>query len=47
MRTSFSLLLYEYKDFSVGVMAAEGQIICQGTGGTPVGEQRLKELSDP
>ena len=35
-RTSFSLLIYEYKDFAVGVVAADGQLICQGSGGLPL-----------
>ncbi|TDR84501.1 hydantoinase B/oxoprolinase family protein [Enterovirga rhinocerotis] len=35
-RTSFSLMIYEYKDFAVGIVAADGQLICQGTGGLPI-----------
>lgn len=35
-RTSYSLLIYEYKDFAVGVVAADGQLICQGSGGLPI-----------
>jgi N-methylhydantoinase B len=35
-RTSFSLMIYEYKDFAVGIIAADGQLICQGTGGLPI-----------
>jgi N-methylhydantoinase B len=30
-RTSYSLMIYEYKDFAVGIVAADGQLICQGT----------------
>lgn len=35
-RTSFSLMIYEYKDFAVGIIGADGQLICQGTGGLPI-----------
>jgi N-methylhydantoinase B len=35
-RTSYSLMIYEYKDFAVGIVAADGQLICQGTGGLPI-----------
>ena len=35
-RTSYSLMIYEYKDFAVGIVAAAGQLICQGTGGLPI-----------
>lgn len=35
-RTSYSLMIYEYKDFAVGIIAADGQLICQGTGGLPI-----------
>lgn len=35
-RTSYSLLIYEYKDFAVGVVAADGQLICQGSAGLPI-----------
>jgi N-methylhydantoinase B len=35
-RTSYSLMIYEYKDFAVGIVAAGGQLICQGTGGLPI-----------
>ncbi|HMN82438.1 MAG TPA: hydantoinase B/oxoprolinase family protein [Burkholderiaceae bacterium] len=35
-RTSYSLLIYEYKDFAVGIVAADGQLICQGSGGLPI-----------
>jgi N-methylhydantoinase B len=35
-RTSYSLMIYEYKDFAVGIVAADGQLICQGAGGLPI-----------
>src|ERR1700744_3400759 len=35
-RTSYSLMICEYKDFAVGIVAADGQLICQGTGGLPI-----------
>lgn len=35
-RTAFSPLIYEYKDFAVGIVAADGRLICQGPGGLPI-----------
>src|SRR5215468_8391988 len=35
-RTAFSPYIYEYKDFAVGLVDAEGDIIAQCTGGMPV-----------
>ena len=36
MRTAFSPLIYEYKDFAVGIVDAEGKLICQAKGGIPL-----------
>jgi N-methylhydantoinase B len=35
-RTAFSPYVYEYKDFAVGLVNAEGELIAQCTGGMPV-----------
>ena len=35
-RTAHSLLIYEYKDYAVGLLDAEGRLICQSTGGMPI-----------
>jgi len=35
-RTAFSPYIYEYKDYAVGLVSAEGQLIAQCTGGMPV-----------
>ena len=35
-RTAFSPYIYEYKDFAVGLVSADGELIAQCTGGIPV-----------
>ena len=35
-RTAYSMLIYEYKDYAVGILDADGQLICQCTGGMPI-----------
>tara|TARA_Y100000588_G_scaffold6037_1_gene7309 strand:+ start:1021 stop:2727 length:1707 start_codon:yes stop_codon:yes gene_type:complete len=35
-RTAHSMLIYEYKDYAVGILDAEGSLICQCTGGMPI-----------
>jgi N-methylhydantoinase B len=35
-RTAFSPYIYEYKDYAVGIVAADGDLICQCTAGMPV-----------
>ena len=35
-RTAFSPYIYEYKDFAVGLVSADGELIAQCTGGMPV-----------
>lgn len=35
-RTAYSPLIYEYKDFAVGLVDADGRMICQGKGGLPI-----------
>jgi N-methylhydantoinase B len=35
-RTAHSMLIYEYKDYAVGILDAEGNLICQCTGGMPI-----------
>jgi N-methylhydantoinase B len=35
-RTAFSPLIYEYKDYAVGMVDAKGLLICQGKGGLPI-----------
>jgi len=35
-RTSFSPLVYEYKDYAVGVVSASGELIAQSQGGLPI-----------
>ncbi len=35
-RTAFSPYVYEYKDFAVGLVSANGELIAQCTGGMPV-----------
>ena len=34
-RTAFSPYIYEYKDFAVGLVDADGQLVAQSTGGMP------------
>jgi len=36
MRTAFSPLIYEYRDFSVGILDAQAQVIAQGRGSLPI-----------
>ena len=36
MRTAYSPLIYEYRDFSVGILDPEGQVIAQGRGSLPI-----------
>ena len=35
-RTAFSPYIYEYKDFAVGLVSPEGELVAQCTGGMPV-----------
>ena len=35
-RTAFSPFIYEYKDFAVGLLDADGQIVAQNSGGMPI-----------
>src|SRR6201993_3759300 len=35
-RTAFSPYIYEYKDYAVGFVSAEGELLAQSTGGMPV-----------
>lgn len=35
-RTAFSPYIYEYKDFAVGLLGPEGELVAQSTGGIPV-----------
>lgn len=35
-RTAFSPLIYEYKDYAVGIVDPQGRLICQATGGIPI-----------
>jgi N-methylhydantoinase B len=35
-RTAYSPLIYEYKDYAVGIVDPEGRLICQGDGGIPL-----------
>ena len=35
-RTAFSPLIYEYKDYAVGIVDPAGKLICQSTGGIPI-----------
>jgi N-methylhydantoinase B len=35
-RTAFSPYIYEYKDYAVGLVDAEGKLIAQNTGGMPI-----------
>ncbi len=35
-RTAFSPYIYEYKDYAVGFVGADGQLLAQSTGGMPV-----------
>jgi N-methylhydantoinase B len=35
-RTAFSPYIYEYKDFAVGLVGADGELVAQCTGGMPV-----------
>lgn len=36
IRTAFSPLIYEYRDFSVGILDPEAQVIAQGRGSLPI-----------
>jgi N-methylhydantoinase B len=36
VRTAYSTLIYEYKDFAVGLLDRDGRLIAQGRGGIPV-----------
>ncbi|HWF01649.1 MAG TPA: hydantoinase B/oxoprolinase family protein [Caulobacteraceae bacterium] len=36
MRTAFSPLIYEYRDFSVGILDTQAQVIAQGRGSLPI-----------
>ena len=36
VRTAFSPLIYEYKDYAVGIADAQGRLIAQGRGGIPL-----------
>jgi N-methylhydantoinase B len=35
-RTAYSPIVYEYKDYAVGILDAQGRLICQCTGGIPI-----------
>ena len=35
VRTAFSSLIYDYKDFAVGIVDLDGRLVCQGNGGIP------------
>ena len=35
-RTAYSVLIYEYKDYAVGLVDAQGRLICQAKGGIPI-----------
>jgi N-methylhydantoinase B len=35
-RTAYSPLIYEYKDYAVGIVDPDGRLICQGDGGIPL-----------
>ena len=35
-RTAFSPYIYEYKDYAVGFVSRDGELLCQSTGGMPV-----------
>src|ERR1700686_3957142 len=35
-RTAFSPYIYEYKDYAVGLVDADGKLIAQNTGGMPI-----------
>ena len=35
-RTAFSPYIYEYKDFSVGMVGPDGELVAQSTGGIPI-----------
>ena len=35
-RTAYSMLIYEYKDYAVGLLDSKGRLICQCTGGMPI-----------
>lgn len=35
-RTAFSPLVYEFKDYAVGIVDHEGKLICQSNGGIPI-----------
>ena len=35
-RTAFSPFIYEYKDYAVGLLDAQGQLVAQNSGGMPI-----------
>src|ERR1041385_803500 len=35
-RTAFSPYIYEYKDYAVGFVSSQGELLAQSTGGMPV-----------
>lgn len=35
-RTAYSPSIYDYKDFAVGMVDADGRLVCQGKGGVPL-----------
>lgn len=45
VRTAYSPLIYEYKDFAVGLVDQEGRLIVQGRGGIPVFSANLLGLA--
>ena len=45
VRTAYSPLIYEYKDFAVGMVDHEGRLIVQGRGGIPVFSANLLGLA--
>jgi N-methylhydantoinase B len=45
IRTAYSPLIYEYKDFAVGLVDHEGRLIVQGRGGIPVFSANLHGLA--
>ncbi|MEP4378686.1 MAG: hydantoinase B/oxoprolinase family protein [Alphaproteobacteria bacterium] len=45
VRTAYSPLIYEYKDFAVGVVDCDGRLMVQGCGGIPVFSANLLGLA--
>jgi N-methylhydantoinase B len=45
VRTAYSILIYEYKDFAVGLIDRQGRLIAQGSGGIPVFSANLLGLA--